>query len=74
MAQGPLTLFVLATIATTIFLGCGAGSGNSSQPSAERQAQEQKAGGANPSEERLGHPALGSAEAPVVMTEYSDYQ
>ena len=27
-----------------------------------------------PSKAKLGHPALGSADAPVVMTEFSDYQ
>ena len=26
------------------------------------------------SKAKLGHPALGSAEAPVVLTEYADYQ
>ena len=30
--------------------------------------------GGRTSKERLGHPALGAAEAPVVLTEYSDYQ
>ena len=82
MARGPLTFLVLGALAATIFVGCAAGSGNSSQPSAERQAPEtskfSKAEGTGSSGRtsggRLGHPALGSADAPVVMTEYSDYQ
>jgi protein-disulfide isomerase len=39
---------------------------------------EQEAEGTDPSgraaEKQPGHPALGSADAPVVLTEYSDYQ
>jgi protein-disulfide isomerase len=68
-----------------VFAGCGtAGNGSSSQSSGEQQTSqttgpsEQKAEGTGPSEQasggRLGHPALGSADAPVVLTEYSDYQ
>jgi protein-disulfide isomerase len=72
---------MLAALTATILVGCAAGSGGSSQQSAERQAPnkkadapEQKAEGPKPSGKQLGHPALGSADAPVVMTEFSDYQ
>ena len=80
LARGAFTLLILAALTATILIGCAAGSGGSSQPSAERQApkkadaSEQKAEGPKPSGEQLGHPALGSADAPVVMTEFSDYQ
>ena len=84
-----LTVLILAALAAAISLGCAAGSGDSSQLSAERQAPgtansseseppEQAAEGpgssGQASRERLGHPALGSADAPVVLTEYGDYQ
>ena len=76
---------LLILLATVCFLtGCGgAGSGGSSQAPEEQQASkttgspERKSGGARSSgqaSERLGHPAIGSPDAPVVLTEYSDYQ
>jgi protein-disulfide isomerase len=74
-------LLILAALVATIFAGCG--SGGSSQPSEEQQASRtagsaEQTGDAESSgrvsEKRLGHPALGSADAPVVLTEYSDYQ
>ena len=71
---------IFAALATTILVGCG----GSSQPSAERQAPraadssgqrtEPQGSSGQASGERLGHPALGSADAPVVLTEYGDYQ
>jgi protein-disulfide isomerase len=70
-------LVLLALAATSI--GCAAGGGSSSQ-SAEKKAPkkagstEQTAEGTGSSVERVGRPALGSADAPVVMTEFSDYQ
>jgi protein-disulfide isomerase len=83
MARGTLTLVIIAALAATIF-GCAAGSGSPSQPSAKQQASgtsgssEQEAESTGPSERAAakppGHPALGSAGAPVVLTEYSDYQ
>jgi protein-disulfide isomerase len=76
-----MALLILAALMATILVGCAAGSGGSSQQSAERQApkekadsSEQKAEDPGSSGEQLGHPALGSADAPVVMTEFSDYQ
>ena len=79
-ARGAFTPLILATVAAMVLVGCAAGSGGSSPPSAERQAPkkadapEQKGESPGSSGEQLGHPALGSADAPVVMTEFSDYQ
>jgi protein-disulfide isomerase len=83
--RGVSTHLILAALVTAILAGCGgAGSGGSPQAPEEQQAsrtagsQEQNAGGAGSSGDalggRLGHPALGDADAPVVLTEYSDYQ
>jgi hypothetical protein len=77
-------LILIALLATVSYLtGCGgAGSGSSSQLSEEQQASR-SARATEPEDEessgeasggRLGHPALGEADAPVVLTEYSDYQ
>ena len=77
-------LILIALLATVSYLaGCaGAGSRGSSQPLEEQQASR-TAGSTEPEDEessgqasggRLGHPALGDADAPVVLTEYSDYQ
>ena len=79
-ARGAFALLILAALTATILIGCGAGSGGSSPSSAERQESkktdslEQKAGGQGSSGKQFGHPVLGAADAPVVMTEYSDYQ
>jgi protein-disulfide isomerase len=81
-----LTLLLLALAAISV--GCAAGSGGSSQPSAERQVPETGNPKAEPAEQKAedtdpsgkgaatqpGHPTLGSADAPVVLTEYGDYQ
>jgi hypothetical protein len=80
-----LALLILAALVATIVAGCGgAGSGGSSQALEEQQASrsagpsEQKTEGTGSSGQasggRLGHPALGDADAPVVLTEYADYQ
>jgi hypothetical protein len=79
-----LLLILIALLATVSYIaGCaGAGSGGSSQPSEAQQASR-TASSTEPEDEessgqasvgRLGHPALGDADAPVVLTEYSDYQ
>jgi protein-disulfide isomerase len=77
-------LLILAALGAMLF-GCG-GSGGSAQSSGQegqRASQsagssEQKTAGGSKDEqatkERLGHPSFGSAEAPVVLTEYGDYQ
>ena len=80
-ARGTLALLILTALAVTVIAGCGAGS---SQPSGEQQSsgtsgsQGQKSEDTGPSGRvsggREGHPTLGSADAPVVLTEYSDYQ
>jgi len=80
-----MLLVLISLLATVSYLtGCGgAGNGGSSQVS-EKQQASQTAGSSEqkPEDEessrqasgRLGHPALGDADAPVVLTEYSDYQ
>lgn len=65
------SLVVLAFAALALLAGCGTGSGQEEGGSGSPQ------GGSGGSEEkaaRLGTPVLGSADAPVVLTEYSDYQ
>ncbi len=81
-------MWTLLVLSALVFAGCAAG-GGASQPSSSKSSggqqvalttgsSEQGAQGAGPSgqasEERLGHPELGSAKAPVVLVEYSDYQ
>ncbi len=78
------TLLILVALMAALSAGCGAESGGSSQAPEEQQASRsagssgQKSEGAGSSGQalrgRLGHPALGDADAPVVLTEYSDYQ
>jgi hypothetical protein len=53
-------LILIALLATVSYL---AGCAGTTEPE-----DEESSGG------RLGHPALGDADAPVVLTEYSDYQ
>src|ERR687883_470387 len=84
-ARRMLTRLILAVLVATVLASCGgAGSGGSSKSSDEQQASqtsgssgqkvESATSSGNASGGRLGHPALGSADAPVVMIEYSDYQ
>jgi hypothetical protein len=80
-ARGTLALLILAALAATIFIGCGGGSPQSSGDRQEsepagspgRESEDTSASGRPPGGE-LGHPTLGSADASVVLTEYSDYQ
>jgi protein-disulfide isomerase len=75
-----LALLILAALVAAVSAGCG----GSSQTPDDQQASkttgspEQKAQGTGSPERsaggRLGHPALGAADAPVVLIEYSDYQ
>ena len=76
-----LALLILAALVATLVAGCGgAGSGalhRLSKSSRRREApalrsRRPKVRGS--SGLRLGHPALGDADAPVVLTEYADYQ
>ena len=79
-ARGTLTLLILAALAATILVGCG-GRGRGIFAIIRRAAGAGDGrffGGGRRRSRRnsrtLGHPALGSADAPVVLTEYSDYQ
>src|SRR5688572_630787 len=83
--RGMLALLILAALVATLLAGCGgAGSGGSSQALEEEHASrsagsseqetEAKGGSRQAPGGRLGHPALGDTDAPVVLTEYSDYQ
>jgi protein-disulfide isomerase len=79
-------LILIALLATVSYLtGCaGTGSGGSPQAPEEQQASrtagptEQKFEDSGSSGQarsgRLGHPAVGSPDAPVVLVEYADYQ
>jgi len=74
-----LPLIAIIAVAAVIFAG-----GEESTPRNAVQGEQQPAGGeeqasggdgeAASGDGRLGHPALGDADAPVVMVEYSDYQ
>ena len=76
-------LLILAALGITVFAGCGEGSGGSSGQKREQASQpagssdqktEATSGMARATEVVLGHPSFGSAEAPVVLIEYGDYQ
>jgi hypothetical protein len=74
-------LFILiALLATVSYLaGCAATVSRDSSQSSEEPQASRTAGSTEPEDEEssggpLGHPALGEADAPVVLTEYSDYQ
>ena len=71
-----LPLIVIIAAAAILLSGEGDRPSQSSGP--EKQSSEKKeqaSGGDQPSGDRtLGHPALGEADAPVVLVEYSDYQ
>ena len=65
------TLFLLAGCGPGGDTGGGSGGGQAEGgPGASKERSENPGG--EPAE--LGTPALGSADAPVVLTEYSDYQ
>jgi len=72
-----LPLIAIIAIAAVVFAG---GEESAPQNAGQEQrpsgAEEQASDGDEPAsgDERLGHPALGDADAPVVMVEYSDYQ
>ena len=81
--RGTPALLILAALTAMILVGCGA-SGGSAQSSGKQQGSgataspEQKTQDAGAPGQTaggmLGHPALGSADAPVVLIEYGDYQ
>ena len=83
--RGMLALLILAALVATILAGCGgAGNGGSSQApegvqasrsvGSSEQETEDAGSSRHASSGRLGYPALGRPDAPVVLTEYSDYQ
>lgn len=65
-------MILLALVAALILAGCSATGGGDASPSAQKERAAKSPEPAN--SEKLGHPSLGEADAPVVMTEYSDYQ
>ena len=84
-ARGTPALLILTALVVTICVGCGgAGDGGSSQSSKVQQASGTAGSPGQKAEDtgssgrisgvRDGHPTLGPADAPVVLTEYSDYQ
>jgi hypothetical protein len=79
--RGTLALLILAALMAMVTVGCGGGSPQSSEDQRESEpagSPGRKAEDTGSSERAaakpLGHPALGSPDAPVVLTEYSDYQ
>ena len=67
-----LPLIAVIAIAAIVFAGGGA---DPSSPDERRQGAENGGAGSGGSENAgLGTPSLGSEDAPVVLTEYSDYQ
>ena len=64
----------VAVLALALAASCGgqSGSGGGGQPAG--QTTGGGGGEAPAAEQAVGHPALGDANAPVVLTEYGDYQ
>ena len=67
-----LPLIVLVAVAAVLFSGGEQEqpSGTAERPGGAGSGEEEASGGGS----GLGTPALGSADAPVVMTEYGDFQ
>ena len=66
---------VLALAAALVLAGCGGSGSGGSQPSGEGEnAGSSGAENAGGETGELGTPSLGREDAPVVLTEYSDYQ
>ncbi len=67
---------VLALVAALVLAGCGGAGSGDSEPSGEDAGPSGSSGpgGAGGETAELGTPSLGREDAPVVMTEYSDYQ
>jgi hypothetical protein len=61
---------VVALLAALVLAGCGGGGPSSAGGDGGEKADS--AGGGETAE--LGTPSLGREDAPVVLTEYSDYQ
>ena len=71
---------VLTLAAALVLVGCGSGSGGSQPSGGGNDASEARSSSPSGSESaggetaELGTPSLGREDAPVVLTEYSDYQ
>lgn len=66
---------VLTFAAALVLAGCGGSGSGGSQPSGEGEdAGSSGSGNAGGETAELGTPSLGREDAPVVLTEYSDYQ
>ena len=67
---------VLALAAALVLAGCGAGGGNPQPSEGGNEGEDARASGSSEPVEtaELGTPSLGREDAPVVLTEYSDYQ
>ncbi len=70
-------VLVLALAAALVLAGCGGGSGDAGSSGEEdggRDAGPSGSENAGAETAKLGTPSLGRDDAPVVLTEYSDYQ
>lgn len=65
-----LPLIALLAVGAIVLSG---GGGENPQASSDGRQQTRESGG-NSGAARLGTPSLGAADAPVVLTEYSDFQ
>jgi hypothetical protein len=65
---------VVAFAAALVLAGCGAGGGSSVGGDGGGEADPSAGVEADGESAELGVPSLGRKDAPVVMTEYSDYQ
>ena len=64
---------IVLALAALALAGCGAVGGDSG-PSGGGDAGSSGPGNTGGEVAKLGTPSLGRADAPVVLTEYSDYQ
>ncbi len=70
-----LPIIAIIAVAAVIFAGGERTPQTAGQDQQAAGGEERASGGGDESGDgRLGHPALGRADAPVVMVEYSDYQ
>jgi protein-disulfide isomerase len=70
---------IAVALAASLLSGCAAQSSRPSGQEPRQSAEEDQNAGSGGEEEEgprseLGHPALGDADAPVVMVEYADFQ
>ena len=67
---------VVALATALVLAGCGAAGGGASSAGSDGSEKPDSSGGGEAGGEsaRLGVPSLGREDAPVVMTEFSDYQ